>query len=73
LEVVIKKSKTKKVIGKKDLGRVIAEVLYRSMHHAENGFDDIAALSADLVDMNICMKTFQDHLDKRCNEHKETK
>tara|TARA_B100000287_G_scaffold405717_1_gene429519 strand:- start:1114 stop:1320 length:207 start_codon:yes stop_codon:yes gene_type:complete len=55
--------KTKKVIGKKDLSRVIAQVIYRSLYHNGNGFDDIAAQSASAVGMQICMKTFQNHVD----------
>lgn len=66
----MKEEKTKKVIGKKDLSKVIAEVIYRSIYHNGNGFDDIALQSSNSVGMRICMKTFQNHVDQLINNHK---
>lgn len=65
--------KKKNTIGKKDLSRVIAQVIYRSIYHNDNGFDDIASQSAGSVGMQICMKTFQNHVDELINNQKEEK
>ena len=66
----MKKEKTKTTIGKRDLSRVIAQVIYRSIYHNDNGFDDIASQSAGSVGMQICIKTFQNHVDELINNHK---
>ena len=66
----MKKEKKKTTIGKRDLSRVIAQVIYRSIYHNDNGFDDIALQSSNSVGMKICMKTFQNHVDQLINNHK---